>query len=150
LNDSSNLHERVGAQVRVGDEVRRRTRDAGGPPALVRKALYSLVNVARVRSRELECISWRGSASCGFTRVFAEDQSPRILTLGGQTRRELTREVTHLICMSESGRKYESAMKTRVFAEDQSPRKYRSRCRRRRASCRQSRDTACAYASQDC
>ena len=34
-----------------------------------------------------------------------------VLTLGGQTRRELTREVTHLICMSESGRKYESAMK---------------------------------------
>ncbi|GAA5987761.1 hypothetical protein JCM10908_007202 [Rhodotorula pacifica] len=34
-----------------------------------------------------------------------------VLTLGGQTRRELTREVTHLICMGESGKKYESAMK---------------------------------------
>lgn len=32
-------------------------------------------------------------------------------TFGGQWRRELTREVTHLICVSEHGEKYEMAIK---------------------------------------
>lgn len=34
-----------------------------------------------------------------------------VLALGGQVRRELTREVTHLICAAEHGAKYEMAIK---------------------------------------
>lgn len=34
-----------------------------------------------------------------------------MLALGGQTRRELTREVTHLIVAAEHGQKYEMALK---------------------------------------
>ncbi|GAA6048438.1 hypothetical protein JCM3770_003757 [Rhodotorula araucariae] len=34
-----------------------------------------------------------------------------VIALGGQTRRELTREVTHLICAAEHGQKYEMALK---------------------------------------